>query len=85
VINEVEHRRFGCPNGRGAIPVPLYIAPGEIGQQYYCPIEYGEDLIQNYGMIEGLKWGGFWAVYGFYLLFVIGTLFSLRYVSYQKR
>lgn len=84
VINEVENLHFFCPNNAGAIPVPIPTNAGSV-TKYFCRITSGQDLMNQYNMIPGMKWGGFGALYGMYLVFIILGIVGLRFVNHQKR
>jgi ABC-type multidrug transport system permease subunit len=82
VINEMEGNWFGCPNGKGAVYVPI---PSANTTKEYCPITSGDDLLHSLDFKTYHKLPDMGITIAFWAATVVACYIVLRYVRHIKR
>eukprot|EP01117_Protostelium_nocturnum_P006613 TRINITY_DN237_c1_g1_i1.p1 TRINITY_DN237_c1_g1~~TRINITY_DN237_c1_g1_i1.p1 ORF type:complete len:1431 (+),score=551.25 TRINITY_DN237_c1_g1_i1:149-4441(+) len=82
-VNELRGLQFNC-NENGGIPVVVTGPDGVQFTRYYCQFRTGEQVIQQFGMIN-MIWADVFVLWGMYLLATLLSLIGLRFIRHAKR
>lgn len=83
ILVQLENVDFHCDAGE-ATPINVPNGDGTNRIEYYCPIESGRDVINQFA-VPGIKWGSLFIVYGFWAIFVLFGVIGLKFVNHQKK
>jgi len=82
-INELKLQPVYCSFGE-LIPVPVSVN-GTMQLARVCPFKTGSDILDQFDLEPKMKWPDLAILFGFYIVFVLGAWFGLKFVKNIKR
>ncbi|KAF2073524.1 hypothetical protein CYY_005173 [Polysphondylium violaceum] len=85
MVTEFDNLLIGCPDNKGAAPIPLEFSNHTKTVKFYCPINNGTMILDRYEMRKDDLFLNMTVIFGYSIFFILCVYIALRFIKHQTK